>query len=200
MRWERGNRYGNVEDRRGMRVGVAGGGVGVVVLGLIGYFFFGLDPNAVMEAANQLAPATQQQGKVGSPTDKMGQFVDAIVSSTTDVWTDQFAKAGATYEPPDPVVIYEQATGTQCGLGQAAMGPFYCPRDRRVYIDLQFYQELSDRFGAPGDFAQAYVLAHEIGHHVQTLLGTSGKVRQAQERSGSQAAANQIFRRDGIAG
>jgi predicted metalloprotease len=106
------------------------------------------------------------------------------------VWKAEFTKMGRTYRPPNPLVIYEQATGTQCGLGQSAMGPFYCPLDQRVYVDLSFFQELSSRFGAPGDFAQAYVLAHEVGHHVQTLLGTSERVQQAQQRARSQTDAN----------
>lgn len=191
MRWERGNRYGGIEDRRGMGgVGIAGGGIGAAVLGLAGYLLFGINPFAIMEAVNQVRPPTQQEGRAGTPTDRMGQFVDTIVSSTTDVWRVQFQAMGRMYTPPGPLVIYEQATGTQCGLGQAAMGPFYCPRDRRVYLDLTFFQELSGRFGAPGDFAQAYVLAHEVGHHVQTLLGTSENVTRAQQRAGSEAEAN----------
>jgi uncharacterized protein len=190
MRWDGGNRYGGVEDRRGMGgIGIAGGGVGAVALGLIGYFFFGINPLAIIDAANQLAPVSQQEGRVGTPQDRIGQFVDTIVSSTTDVWKAEFAKMGKTYEQPR-LVLYEQATGTQCGLGQGAMGPFYCPRDRRVYLDLQFFEELSSRFGAPGDFAQAYVLAHEVGHHVQQLLGTGDQVRRAEEQAGSRAAAN----------
>jgi len=131
----------------------------------------------------------QEEGRVGSPSDRSGQFVDTIVSSTSDVWKAEFAKINRAYEPAR-LVIYEQATGTQCGLGQAAMGPFYCPRYQQVYLDLQFFNELSSRFGAPGDFAQAYVLAHEVGHHVQQQLGTSDQVRRAQEQSGSRGEAN----------
>jgi len=192
MRWRGGKKYGGIEDRRGMRGGgVAGGGLGVIALGLIGYFVFGLDPNMVMQVANQVVPQEQQAGQQGTPQDEMGQFVDAILSSTTDVWNAEFAADGMTYEPPQPLVLFEGATGTQCGTGQAAMGPFYCPLDRRIYIDLSFFQELSTRFGAPGDFAQAYVIAHEVGHHVQTILGTSDQVRAARARAGSEAAANQ---------
>ena len=192
MRWEGGNRYGGVEDRRGMGgAGIAGGGIGAIALGLIGYFVFGINPLVIIDAANELAPATQQEGKVGTPQDRLGQFVDTIVSSTTDVWKAEFSKAGAAYEAPR-LVLYEQATGTQCGLGQAAMGPFYCPRDRRVYLDLQFFQELSSRFRAPGDFAQAYVLAHEVGHHVQQLLGTGDEVRRAEAQSRNRADAASV--------
>ena len=191
MRWDQGNRYGGVEDRRGMGgIGLAGGGLGAAVLGLVGYFFFGINPLVIMDAANQLAPQTQQAGRTGTPQDQLGRFVDTILSSTTDVWRAEFQKMGRTYELPNPLVLYEQATGTQCGLGQAAMGPFYCSRDRRVYLDLQFFDELSTRFGAPGDFAQAYVIAHEIGHHVQNLLGTSDKVQQAEARASNRADAN----------
>jgi predicted metalloprotease len=172
--------------------GMAGGGLGVIALGLIGYFVFGLDPTMVMNVANQVVPQQEQQaGEVGTPEDQMGQFVDAILTSTTDVWEVEFANNGQVYEPPNPLVLFEGATGTQCGTGQSAMGPFYCPLDRRIYIDLSFFQELTTRFGAPGDFAQAYVLAHEVGHHVQTLLGTSEQVRAAQGRAGSEAEANQ---------
>jgi predicted metalloprotease len=159
------------------------------VLGLIGYFFFGINPLAIMDAANQIAPQTQQ-GREGTPQDRLGRFVDTILSSTTDVWRAEFQKMGRTYEPPNPLVLYDQATGTQCGLGQAAMGPFYCPRDRRVYLDLQFFDELSTRFGAPGEFAQAYVIAHEVGHHVQQLLGVGDQVRREQEQASSRAEAN----------
>ena len=190
MRWEDGNRYGGVEDRRGMGgVGIAGGGIGAVALGLLGYFLFGINPLTIIDAANELAPQTQQEGRVGSPQDRAGQFVDTVVSSTSDVWKAEFGKMNRAYQPPR-LVLYEQATGTQCGFGQAAMGPFYCPRDNRVYLDLQFFNELSSRFGAPGDFAQAYVLAHEVGHHVQQLLGTGDQVRRAQEQSGNRTEAN----------
>jgi predicted metalloprotease len=191
MDWERGDRYGDVEDRRGMPVGgLAGGGIGALALGLLGYMFFGINPLAIIDAVNQFTPVVQQQGRVGMPTDRMGRFVDTILSSTTDVWRAEFRKMGRTYQPTNPLVLYDQATGTQCGTGQAAMGPFYCPLDRRVYLDLEFFQELAGRFGAPGDFAQAYVLAHEVGHHVQNLLGTSSRVQAAEQRARSQAEAN----------
>ena len=191
MLWDQGNRYGGVEDRRGMGgVGLAGGGIGAAVLGLIGYFFFGINPLTIMDAANQLAPQTQEEGRRGTPQDRAGQFVDTIFSSTTDVWRAEFQQMGRMYAPPDSLVLYDQATGTQCGLGQAAMGPFYCPNDKRVYLDLQFFDELSSRFGAPGDFAQAYVIAHEVGHHVQQLLGIGDSTRKAEERAASRTEAN----------
>jgi predicted metalloprotease len=170
--------------------GIAGGGVGVVALGLLGYFFFGINPLVFMEAANQFAPP-QQDGRMGSPEDSAGQFVDTVFSSTTDVWRAALAKSGRDYSPPRSLVLYERGTSTGCGFGQSAMGPFYCPADQRIYIDLSFFQELAQRFGAPGDFAQAYVIAHEVGHHVQHVLGMDTRVRQAQAAARSEAEANQ---------
>ena len=191
MRWRGGNRYGNIEDRRGMgRVGIAGGGIGAAVLGLLGYFVFGINPLTIMQMADQFQTVDQRPGEVGTPEDATGQFVDTILSSTTDVWRAQFSAMGRTYEPTNPLVVYEQATGTACGMGQAVMGPFYCPADQRIYMDLIFFRELSDRFGAPGEFAQAYVIAHEVAHHVQHLLGTAGRVRQLQQAARSEAEAN----------
>jgi predicted metalloprotease len=190
MRWTGGNRYG-VEDRRGMGgVGLAGGGLGAAVLGLIGYFVFGIDPGLIMDAANGLGGTEQQQGRVGAVTDQGGQFVDAVASSTTDTWRDIFSRMGQAYTPPRNVVLYENGTTTACGFGQAAMGPFYCPNDQKVYLDLSFFQELATRFAAPGDFAQAYVIAHEVGHHVQHVLGMDERVRQAQAGAGNEAQAN----------
>jgi predicted metalloprotease len=122
---------------------------------------------------------------VGTPADQAGAFVDTILSTTTDVWSSEFQG----YQPPR-LVLYDQATGTRCGTGQSAMGPFYCPLDRQIYLDLQFFQELQTRFGAPGDFAQAYVIAHEVGHHVQQLMGTADQVRRMQQQAGSRAEAN----------
>ncbi|HXJ00413.1 MAG TPA: neutral zinc metallopeptidase, partial [Micropepsaceae bacterium] len=130
------------------------------------------------------------EGRTGTPQDRLGRFVDTILSSTTDVWSAEFQKMGRAYQPPNPLVLYDQATGTQCGTGESAMGPFYCPRDSRVYLDLTFFDELSMRFGAPGDFAQAYVIAHEVGHHVQNLLGVSDRVERAEARASSRANAN----------
>jgi hypothetical protein len=132
----------------------------------------------------------QQDGRVGAPGDRMGRFVDTILSSTTDVWTAEFQKMGQRYRQPNPLVLYEQATGTGCGIGQAAMGPFYCPGDQRVYLDLDFFNELGTRFRAPGDFAQGYVLAHEVGHHVQQLLGTGDRIRNLERNARNEAEAN----------
>ena len=191
MEWDQGNRYGNVEDRRGMGgVGLAGGGIGAAVLGLIGYFVFGINPLVIMDAANQVLPQAEQQGRTGTPQDRLGAFADTVLSSTTDVWRAEFRQMGARGYQSPTLVLYDQATGTGCGTGQAAMGPFYCPLDRKVYLDLQFFNELSTRFGAPGDFAQAYVIAHEVGHHVQNMLGTSEQVQRAEQQSGSRAESN----------
>jgi predicted metalloprotease len=179
MKWEGGRRGGGVEDRRGLGGGaVAGGGIGVAVLALIGYFVFGIDPSTTTQIASQFGGAgqQQQQGTVGTPADQAGQFVDIIGANIDDVWKQKLQG----YTPPT-TVIYEQATQTGCGTGQAGMGPFYCPADNKVYIDLSFWQEMETKLGASGaDFAKAYVLAHEYGHHVQTLTGASQKVQQAQ--------------------
>ena len=191
MEWEDGDRYGDVEDRRGLGpVHIAGGGLGGLVLGLVGYYFLGLNPFAVMNVVNHYTPVLEQHGRTGSPADRMGRFVDTILSSTTAVWTTQFETMGKSYRQPNPLVLYDRATGTGCGLGQSAMGPFYCPRDRRVYLDLEFYRELGTRFRAPGDFAQAYVLAHEVGHHVQQLLGTGDRVQRLEQGARSETDAN----------
>ena len=189
MRWQEGRGSGNIEDRRGGGIGgVAGGVSGVgIVLALIGYFVFG-DPTALQGLQQSAPPA--QKGEVGAPADDEGKFVDQILGSTEDVWQQQFAARGEHYTPPQ-TVLYTEATSTGCGLGQSAMGPFYCPQDRKVYIDLSFFQELGIRFGAPGDFARAYVIAHEVGHHVQTLLGTSDEVNDARRR-GDPREANRL--------
>ncbi len=188
MRWEGGRRGGGVDDRRGMGGGgIIGGGLGVAVLALAGYFLFGIDPQVTTQVATQLGmgQGASTEGQIGSPDDPAGQFVEVIQASTTDVWSGLING----YEEPR-VVIYEGGTGTACGLGQAAMGPFYCPMDRQVYLDLGFWNTMSQQLGASGDFAQAYVIAHEVGHHVQTLEGTADRVRQAQSQARSQAEAN----------
>ncbi len=190
MRWQGGRRGGGgIEDRRGMGGGaVAGGGIGVAILGLIGYFVFGIDPSTTQQVASQLGGAgSQEQGQIGTPEDQAGQFVDIIGGNVNDVWRTRMEG----YQAPT-VVLYEQGTGTQCGFGQAAMGPFYCPADQTVYLDLSFWQQMETDLGASSaDFARAYVIAHEFGHHIQTLTGTSQQVRQAQQRASGQAEANQ---------
>ncbi len=190
MRWRGGRQSGNIEDRRGLGpVGAVGGlGVGGVIIVLIGVFVFGVDPREMLGVVTQGAPAEQQAGKMGETADEEGRFIGAVETSTTAVWNDLFRQSGGTYRPTAAIVIYEQATNTGCGLGQAAMGPFYCPADNKIYIDLAFWKELETRFGAAGDFARAYVIAHEIGHHVQHLRGEleAGKGVQARGDGGGQ--------------
>lgn len=226
MEWQGGRRSGNIEDRRGLGpVGIAGGGIGAVVLAAIGYFVFGIDPQTTMQATQQLQQPAQQEGVRGQVSDREGQFVDVIETSNREVWTPIFRREGVDYRPPEAIVLYEQATGTGCGTGQSAMGPFYCPADQKVYLDLSFWQELEGRFGAGGEFARAYVISHEIGHHVQHLLGAdqqarrlgargeeSGSVRlelqadcyagvwaaHAQEASGGKIVINRADIRDGL--
>jgi predicted metalloprotease len=179
MEWEGGRSGGGIEDRRGLgAVGTGGLGVGGVVLALIGYFVFGVSPSDTLNAVGPSTQVEQQQGVRGTPADEAGRFVDVISTNVDDVWTAIFKQAGQRYTPPDAVVLYDQATGTGCGLGQSAMGPFYCPNDRKVYLDLSFWQELETKFGAGGEAARAYVIAHEIGHHVQNLLGTSDQAQR----------------------
>jgi len=165
----------------------AGGGVGIALIALIGYFVFGIDPNTTQQVANQLGnigPA--QQGTVGTPADQAGQFVDIIAANLNDVWASKLSG----YTPPR-VVIYEQGTQTGCGFGQAAMGPFYCSGDATVYLDLGFWQEMETRLGASGaDFARAYVIAHEFGHHVQSLTGATRE--EAPPRGAGEAEANRF--------
>ena len=180
-----GRRSDNVIDERGRGIGlpVVGGGLGMAVLALVVYLLGG-DPSAVTNMAPSAprgAPAAP-----GAP-DPQADFVSVVLADTEDTWTELFREHGRTYEDPQ-LVLFTGAVESACGFAQQAMGPFYCPRDHRVYIDLAFYRELRERFHAPGDFAQAYVIAHEVGHHVQNLLGVSDQVSSAQERSGRRGA------------
>jgi uncharacterized protein len=177
----------NVEDRRGQRFGgrgLIGGGIGTLVLVVVG-MFFGIDPRVIMGIADTVqqvqAPAEAPAGKVGAPSDEMGRFVSVVLADTEQTWNTLFRQLGRDYQEPR-LVLFTGATPTACGTGQAAMGPFYCPLDQRVYIDLAFYQQLRDRFRAPGDFAQAYVIAHEVGHHVQNQLGIMQKMDAYRQR------------------
>jgi uncharacterized protein len=167
MRWQGRTGSSNIEDRRGMRMGLPiGGGIGGLVLLLLFSALTGQNPADLISSA----PPQESVGTTGTPADEQGQFVAAVLGDTEQVWGEIFAERGSTYRPPT-LVLFTDATQTACGVGQAAMGPFYCPPDRKLYIDLSFFQELDRRFGAPGDFAQAYVIAHEVGHHIQTLTG-----------------------------
>ncbi len=167
---------GNVEDRRGGMGAKGTIGIGTIVIALIAWYF-GIDPQTVLDVAQVAAPPEQRQEAPaqGGPRDEMSVFVSRVLASTEDTWEGVFREGGSSYRAPK-LVLFTGATPSACGTGQAAMGPFYCPGDEKVYIDLSFYRDLRDRFRAPGDFAQAYVIAHEVGHHVQKLLGISAKV------------------------
>lgn len=196
MKWEGNRESDNVEDRRDDSGGGFGGGgglfggrsigIGTIVVALLGGWIFGINPLTILgllSGGSPPAQVQQHQGPVHRPPadDRMAAFVSTVLADTEDVWTDVFAKAGGTYRDPH-LVLFRGATQTACGQGQAAMGPFYCPADQKVYIDLGFYEILKNKLGAPGDFAQAYVIAHEVGHHVQNLLGISAKMEQMRGR------------------
>jgi predicted metalloprotease len=177
----------NIEDRRGMSGGgmAVGGGLGGLVLVLLLSALTGQNPvdliNTVGTDSGTVAPG-------GAPADDpQAEFVGVVLADTETTWARLFAEGGASYEPP-VLVLFTGSTQSACGLGQSAMGPFYCPADRKVYLDLSFFRELDERFGAPGDFAQAYVVAHEIGHHVQTLTGISSRMQAARQRAGEREA------------
>ena len=177
MRWQGGRRSSNIEDRRGMPIsrGMVGGGLGTIVLVLVA-LFLGVDPGAIVNPGGDV-PTETTGGYVPSPEEEETRdFVSAVVGYTEDTWSRIFQNSGATYRPPT-LVLYTQAVESACGFGQAAMGPFYCPGDEKIYLDVSFFRELRERFQAPGDFAQAYVIAHEVGHHVQKLTGASGAPR-----------------------
>ena len=195
MKWEGNRESDNVEDRRSGGGGFGGGGgllggrsigVGTIVVALVGGWIFGINPLTLLSMFSGGGAPTaqvQQQGPAQRPPadDRMAAFVSTVLADTEDVWKDVFAKGGGTYKEPR-LVLFRGATQTACGQGQAAMGPFYCPGDQKVYIDLGFYETLKNKLGAPGDFAQAYVIAHEVGHHVQNLLGISEKMEQMRSR------------------
>lgn len=198
MRWQMGRRSDNVEDERGSggsapRV-IVGGGVGTIVLALVA-MALGIDPSVVLDSSsvsNNPPNSSSRQAPDGAPPaqDQLSQFVSVVLADTEDTWHKQFQKMGRTYTDPK-LVLFSDRTRSACGSAQSAMGPFYCPVDRKVYIDLSFYRDLKNLHQAPGDFAQAYVIAHEVGHHVQNLLGISDQVQAAQQRA-SKAQANQL--------
>ena len=196
MKWEGNRESDNVEDRRDDGGGGGGGlggllggrsiGIGTIVVALLGGWVFGINPLTILSLLSGGSPPAQvqqQQAPAHRPPadDRMAKFVSTVLADTEDVWTAVFTKGGGTYVKPH-LVLFRGATQTACGQGQAAMGPFYCPGDQKVYIDLGFYETLKNRLGAPGEFAQAYVIAHEVGHHVQNLLGISGKMDQMRGR------------------
>jgi predicted metalloprotease len=197
MRWEGNRQSSNVEDRRGSGGGLGGLGgrsigIGTIVIALIGGAVLGINPLTLLDilSGGGGVPVTQQQGAGPAPpqNDPMAKFVSTVLADTEDVWKQLFSQGGATYKQPK-LVLFRGAVGTACGTGQSAMGPFYCPLDQKVYIDLGFYETLKNRMGAPGDFAQAYVIAHEVGHHVQHTLGITDQVERARAR-GSRSEAN----------
>ena len=184
MKWEDGRRSENVEDRRGVRVsrGVMGGGIGTIIL-VLAALYFGIDPSIILnQTTSQDAgvPPGAVTRERSAEENRMADFVAVVLADTEDTWHELFRQSGKTYKEPK-LVLFTEAVDSACGFAQSAMGPFYCSRDNKVYIDLQFYKDLETRFHAPGEFAQAYVIAHEIGHHVQNLLGISDKVRSLQQ-------------------
>lgn len=204
MKWEGNRESDNVEDRRGEGHGGGGGGspifggrsigIGTIVIALLGGWIFGINPLTILGllSGGGAPPAAHAPGPAQRPPadDTMARFVSTVLADTEDVWQGVFQQGGGRYQEPQ-LVLFRGATRTACGTGQAAMGPFYCPADQKVYIDLGFYETLKNRLGAPGDFAQAYVIAHEVGHHVQHQLGISGKVDQMRDRV-SQAEYNAL--------
>ena len=185
MRWQGRRASENVEDRRGTGRPVAVGGGLMTLVILLLLVFLGMDPIQALRLAPQIAPPAAPQPRAGQqapPNDELKQFVSVVLADTEDIWSQLFTEAfGRRYAPPK-LVLFSGRVSSACGLASAAVGPFYCPLDRQVYIDLSFYEELKRRFGAPGDFAQAYVIAHEIGHHVQNLLGVSNEVQTQRQR------------------
>ena len=192
MRWETGRRSTNIEDRRGMGgVGmVGGGGIGMLILVLIISFISGRNPLELLQQVEESAPVSDAVPTGAPADDPQAQMVSSVLASTEDAWRRIFQQNGATYGDP-VLVLFDGQVRSACGLASAAVGPFYCPSDHKVYLDLSFFRDLDQRFGAPGDFAQAYVVAHEVGHHVQTLLGLSNRVHSARSRL-SEVEANEL--------
>ncbi|MGZ8473657.1 MAG: KPN_02809 family neutral zinc metallopeptidase [Candidatus Deferrimicrobiaceae bacterium] len=193
MRWGDGRRSDNVEDRRGIRVsrGMVGGGVGTLVLVLLS-LYLGIDPTFLLNQAPPVTGTPAGTGREARPPEenRMADFVSVVLADTEDAWQELFRRGGNAYRKP-MLVLFTDAVESACGYADSAVGPFYCPKDEKVYIDLGFYRELKDRFHVPGDFAQAYVIAHEVGHHVQNLLGISEKVQNARARL-SEAEGNRL--------
>lgn len=188
MKWLGRRGSGNIDDRRGMSGGgiaIGGGTIILIILGLL----FGEDPQSLLNQVTQNQPA-QTEGKTGSPQDDAGRFADVVLGDTDELWTEVFRENGKQYERPTMVLFTDQVASA-CGSASSATGPFYCPSDGKIYIDLSFQEELRNRFGAGGDFPMAYVIAHEVGHHVQNLLGLSEKVQRQRSRL-SEAEYNQL--------
>ncbi len=200
MRWEGREQSSNIEDRRGMRM-PGGRGAGFGCIGLLAVLVIsmltGADPRqllGLLGLVEQIAPqAQQQQVPEGPPpeNDPQAQFISVVLRDTEHAWQKVFARDGKRYEDPT-LVLFDGRVSSACGMASAAVGPFYCPADHKLYLDMAFFRELSQRFGAPGDFAQAYVVAHEVGHHVQNLLGLSDQVTALQQRARSKEQANEL--------
>jgi predicted metalloprotease len=203
MKWEGNRQSDNVEDRRdeggggglgfGLPIGGRGVGLGTVAAALVAGWIFGINPLTMLgllSGGQSAPPAARAPAHAPPANDRQAAFVSTVLADTEDVWTEQFRQSGSRYQPPR-LVLFRGATSTACGTGQTAMGPFYCPGDQKVYIDLSFYETLQRQLGAPGDFAQAYVIAHEVGHHVQNLMGITGQVDQRRGRM-SPAQANAL--------
>ncbi|MBX2868218.1 MAG: zinc metallopeptidase [Acidiferrobacterales bacterium] len=191
MRWQKGRRSQNIEDRRGRsgRKALAGGGIGMIALAVVA-MFLGVDPSTVMKVGGGLISGGEQTQPQSAAQTEQSEFVSVILADTEDTWRPIFKQMGRDYREPK-LVLFSGSTDSACGYASSAMGPFYCPGDQKVYIDLNFYSELQNKFGAPGDFAQAYVVAHEVGHHVQTLLGISEQVQRAKKNA-TKVQANEI--------
>ncbi len=192
MRWRGERQSSNIEDRRGISAGkvAVGGGLGTMLI-LIIALLFGADPQQLLEQLPQGSDSQVQTSRPNNPEEEeLKQFVSVVLAKSEDVWEDVFRKNGRQYREPTLVLFTDQVRSA-CGIAGTAVGPFYCPGDEKVYIDLAFYEALRRRFNAPGDFAQAYVVAHEVGHHVQKLLGISNQV-EAMQRRASETEANQL--------
>ncbi|MGI9296133.1 MAG: KPN_02809 family neutral zinc metallopeptidase, partial [Pseudomonadales bacterium] len=209
MRWKSGRRSQNVEDGRGTRMSrrasIGGGGLGILVLALVA-MYCGVDPSVVLQGAGGLAAPEQTQQRQAVPAEQaeLVDFTKVVLADTEDTWSVIFQQQlGRTYKYPK-LKLFSGEVKSACGYAQAAMGPFYCPGDQKVYVDLSFYSDLKNRFGAPGDFAQAYVIAHEIGHHVQTLLGISSQVMKQRQlvskKQGNALSVRQELQADCLAG
>jgi len=194
VRWRGGRRSDNVEDRRGLPVGGKGlafGGIGTIIIALVA-MYFGVDPSLVLDQVASPAPTEQQTdpGTRSPEENQLAEFSSVVLADTEDVWTQVFQESGSQYQLPR-MVLFTGAVQSACGHAQAAMGPFYCPGDRKLYLDLSFFSDLHTRYDAPGDFSQAYVIAHEVGHHVQNLMGLLEKTHAAKAHS-SEAEANAL--------
>ncbi|KOP24253.1 flagellar biosynthesis protein FlgM [Hapalosiphon sp. MRB220] len=203
MRWEFGRRSTNVEDRRGSRISgpVVGGGIGAVVLAVI-VALLGGDPSIIFDQTQTPSDRSSQTQRPATE-DQAADFVSVVLADTEDTWSNLFQQSGKTYVEPK-LVLFTDAVKSACGFARSAVGPFYCPADQNLYIDLSFYQDLKNKYQAPGDFAQAYVIAHEVGHHVQNLMGISSRVsrlqRQANEVEANQLSVRQELQADCFAG